>query len=71
MSDELRKHMQGKACFNFKAREPALFKELKQITKNGYQAWKKLIPDGELPPARRKGAAPAAGQPGGGQPPMK
>ena len=42
MSDELRAHMQGKACFNFKTREPALFKELKQITKNGYAAWKKM-----------------------------
>jgi len=42
MSPALRKQMQGKACFNFKARDPALFKELKAITKNGYRAWKKM-----------------------------
>ena len=42
MSPELRKHMQGKACFNFKERDPALLKELKQVTANGYRAWKNL-----------------------------
>jgi hypothetical protein len=42
MSPALRKQMQGKACFNFKTRDESLFKELKQITRNGYQAWKKL-----------------------------
>ena len=34
--------MQGKACFNFKTRDESLFEELKQITRNGYRAWKKL-----------------------------
>ena len=32
MSPELKKHMQGKSCFNFKKVEPDLFKELKQLT---------------------------------------
>src|SRR4051812_11893724 len=32
MSPALKKHMQGKACFNFKTVDPVLFKELKQIT---------------------------------------
>jgi hypothetical protein len=42
MSPELKKHMQGKACFNFKTVDEELFKELKKITKRGYQAWKKM-----------------------------
>jgi hypothetical protein len=42
MSPALRKQMQGKACFNFKTRDPALFQELKAITKSGYRAWKKM-----------------------------
>ena len=42
MSPELRKHMQGKACFNFKTPDAALFKELKRVTKNGYRAWKEM-----------------------------
>jgi hypothetical protein len=42
MSPALKKHMQGKACFNFKAVDPVLFKELKQLTKRGYAAWRKI-----------------------------
>jgi hypothetical protein len=42
MSPALKKRMQGKACFNFAEVDPALFKELKQLTKRGYQAWKKI-----------------------------
>jgi hypothetical protein len=34
--------MQGKACFKFKTVDPALFRELAQITKRGYTAWKKM-----------------------------
>lgn len=32
-SPELKKHMQGKSCFNFKKIEPELFKELAELTK--------------------------------------
>ena len=33
ISDALLKRMQGKSCFNFKADEPTLFKELDALTK--------------------------------------
>ena len=33
ISPELEKHMQGKACFNFKAVDEKLFKELAKLTK--------------------------------------
>jgi hypothetical protein len=33
ISPELKKHMQGKSCFNFKKVEPELFKELAKLTK--------------------------------------
>jgi hypothetical protein len=42
ISPTLKKQMQGKACFTFKTVDDALFRELKQITKRGYQAWKKI-----------------------------
>ncbi len=35
MSPALKKRMQGKACFNFKEPDPALFAELAQLTKTG------------------------------------
>ena len=35
MSPELRKHMQGKSCFNFKEVDKELFAELKALTKDG------------------------------------
>jgi hypothetical protein len=35
MSPELKKHMQGKSCFNFKTVDEKLFKELDQLTKAG------------------------------------
>lgn len=41
VSPALRKHMQGKSCFNFKEPDPKLFRELADLTKAGYQAWKK------------------------------
>lgn len=41
ISPALKKRMQGKACFNFKAPDPALFKELSALTKAGYARWKK------------------------------
>lgn len=37
ISAELKKHMQGKSCFNFKKIEKSLFVELKQLTKQGYE----------------------------------
>ena len=41
VSPELKKHMQGKSCFNFKSMEPALFKELAALTKMGLERFKK------------------------------
>ena len=35
MLPELRKHMQGKSCFNFKEVDQKLFAELKALTKDG------------------------------------
>jgi hypothetical protein len=37
ISPELKKHMQGKSCFNFKKVEPALFEQLAVLTKEGYK----------------------------------
>jgi hypothetical protein len=42
MTAELKKHMQGKAFFNFKAVDKKLFKELASVTNACYQAWKKI-----------------------------
>jgi hypothetical protein len=42
MPDELRKRMQGKACFNFKRVDPVLFKALERLTKAGFECFKKL-----------------------------
>jgi hypothetical protein len=36
ISPELKKHMQGKSCFNFKKVEPGLLDELKALTQKGY-----------------------------------
>lgn len=40
ISPELRKHMQGKSCFNFKKIEPELFEELARLTKKGAERFK-------------------------------
>jgi hypothetical protein len=40
MSPELRKRMQGKACFNFKKMEPALFKQLGKLTRTGFESYR-------------------------------
>ncbi|NJC97867.1 MAG: hypothetical protein C3F07_21035 [Anaerolineales bacterium] len=37
VSPELRKHMQGKSCFNFKKVEPQLLKELAELTNRGFE----------------------------------
>jgi hypothetical protein len=36
ISPELKKHMQGKSCFNFKKIEESLFDELTLLTKHGF-----------------------------------
>ena len=41
LSPELKKRMQGKACFNFKAVDDKLFKELARLTDQGYKRFKK------------------------------
>lgn len=41
ISPELKKHMQGKSCFNFKKVEKKLFKELSQLTKQGFERFMK------------------------------
>jgi hypothetical protein len=43
ISPELKKRMQGKACFNFRKPEPELFKELVSVTETSlkaFEAWK-------------------------------
>ena len=41
MSDALRARMQGKSCFNFKALDETLFKELEQMTTEGFAMCRK------------------------------
>ena len=41
MSDELRARMQGKSCFNFKVPDETLFKELEQMTSEGFAMCRK------------------------------
>jgi hypothetical protein len=41
MSPELKKRMQGKSCFNFKAVDDKLFRELAALTEKGYKRFKK------------------------------
>lgn len=42
ISPELKKHMQGKSCFNFKKVEPDLFKELETLTDKGAEKFNKV-----------------------------
>ena len=42
MSDELRARMQGKSCFNFKVPDETLFKELEQMTTEGFAMCRKV-----------------------------
>src|SRR5436305_7843573 len=51
LSPELKKRMQGKACFNFTAPDPALFKELAVLAREGVEFfktadWEKLLKAG-------------------------
>ena len=48
ISPELKKHMQGKSCFNFKKIEPDLFKELKQLTRLSVEHMRKAENKGEI-----------------------
>ena len=41
ISPELKRHMQGKSCFNFKKVEPVLFRELEVLTQKGAEKFKK------------------------------
>ncbi|MCI0746396.1 MAG: hypothetical protein L0Y58_13420 [Verrucomicrobia subdivision 3 bacterium] len=41
MSERLRARMQGKACFNFKVLDEALFKELEKVTSEGFDLCRK------------------------------
>lgn len=41
ISPELRKRMQGKACFNFKKPEPKLIAELENLTRRSYKLFQK------------------------------
>jgi hypothetical protein len=41
ISPELKKHMQGKSCFNFRTVEPALFKELKALAIKSFERFNK------------------------------
>jgi hypothetical protein len=41
MSPQLRSRMQGKSCFNFKALNETLFKELEKVTAEGFAMAKK------------------------------
>jgi hypothetical protein len=41
ISPELKKHMQGKSCFNFKKVEQTLFDELSRLAKQGFERFMK------------------------------
>jgi hypothetical protein len=61
ISEALKKRMQGKSCFNFKAPDQALFAELGALTAAGAEAFSKPlnVQKGKRPAkARRPGAVP-------------
>ena len=41
ISSDLKKHMQGKSCFNFKKVEPELFQELSDLTERSFTRFQK------------------------------
>lgn len=43
ISHELKKHMQGKSCFNFTQPDEKLFAELKKLTETGYKKYKPMM----------------------------
>jgi hypothetical protein len=42
ISDDLRRRMQGKSCFNFTRVEPELFAELEQLVHAGFACYERL-----------------------------
>jgi len=48
ISPDLKKHMQGKSCFNFKKVEPDLFKELAELTHKSVEQFRKSKESGEI-----------------------
>lgn len=44
ISPELKKHMQGKSCFNFRKVEPALFEELAELTRRSVERFRQAYP---------------------------
>lgn len=40
ISDELKKRMQGKSCFNFKNEDKNLFTELEKLTQSGFEKYR-------------------------------
>jgi hypothetical protein len=42
MSPGLKKHMQGKACFNFTSVETEMLAELERLTRAGFEKFKSL-----------------------------
>jgi hypothetical protein len=48
ISPELKKHMQGKSCFNFKKVEPELFKELTKLTRLSVERSRAAKTKGEI-----------------------
>ena len=48
ISPELKKHMQGKSCFNFKKVEPNLFEELAELTRKGVEIFRTSKEKGEI-----------------------
>jgi hypothetical protein len=48
ISPALKKHMQGKSCFNFKKVEPELMKELAGLTKKGAERFRTAREKGEI-----------------------
>ena len=48
VSPGLKKHMQGKSCFNFKKVEPDLFKELDELTHQSIERFRTAREKGEI-----------------------
>ncbi|MEP6896469.1 MAG: hypothetical protein ABI986_12745 [Chloroflexota bacterium] len=48
ISPGLKKHMQGKSCFNFKKVEPDLFKELTELTKLSVKHFREAKHNGQI-----------------------
>jgi hypothetical protein len=48
LSPELKKHMQGKSCFNFNKVDPDLFEELSRLTRKSIEKFRTLKEKGEI-----------------------